>query len=322
MKNRVGLVYGRLTVESLAAIEDVNGKKIPIWNCVCACGTKKAVRAASLASGNSRSCGCSLRSGDRGLPINVRDLRGHVFGEWTVLKYDRSGKWVCRCSCGRERSVSGSALYCGKTKSCGPHAKDLTGQRFGLWTVRGRAPNRVVASGSYVCWSAECDCGTIAVHEYANLTSGSTTSCGCRFSLPDGRAAFNDLLRSYKHGAQVRGFPFELSEADFAKLISDDCAYCGLPPSLITSHARRFKTPITYNGIDRVDSSVGYVAGNCVSCCKRCNWAKLDMGLPEFVSWIVRIASHQRTRKRIRNRHQQLSLVPTATGLSGGAPLF
>jgi hypothetical protein len=40
------------------------------------------------------------------------------------------------------------------------------------------------------------------------------------------------------------------------------------------------------NGIDRIDSKLGYVEGNVVSCCKICNSAKGDLTLAEFENWI------------------------------------
>lgn len=57
-----------------------------------------------------------------------QDLTGQVFGEWTVLKRDDEWdkirdkpvvKWVCKCSCGTIRSVTGSNLRQGLSQSCG-----------------------------------------------------------------------------------------------------------------------------------------------------------------------------------------------------------
>lgn len=64
----------------------------------------------------------------------LSDLTGNVFGEWTVLhravdNYKGHARWVCRCSCGEERTVLGGNLRRGKTVSCG-HAARTQG---GLW---------------------------------------------------------------------------------------------------------------------------------------------------------------------------------------------
>lgn len=52
---------------------------------------------------------------------------------------------------------------------------DLTGQKFGHWTVIKRAEN----IGRYVSWLCRCDCGTERVVQANNLKSGKSTSCGC-----------------------------------------------------------------------------------------------------------------------------------------------
>ncbi len=62
----------------------------------------------------------------------LRDLTGQTFGYWTVLRRDpdpnhrRPMKWICRCSCGNERSVFKDNLLNGTSHSCrcigGPNA--------------------------------------------------------------------------------------------------------------------------------------------------------------------------------------------------------
>lgn len=52
--DRTGHIYGRLTVIGRAA--NKNGR--PVWRCHCACGKIHDVAATSLASGNTKSCGC------------------------------------------------------------------------------------------------------------------------------------------------------------------------------------------------------------------------------------------------------------------------
>lgn len=56
-----------------------------------------------------------------GKPLN--DLAGRQFGFVSVLRragsYKGKATWVCRCKCGREWTVIGSALVRGGTQSCG-----------------------------------------------------------------------------------------------------------------------------------------------------------------------------------------------------------
>lgn len=56
-------------------------------------------------------------------------------------------------------------------------AKDITGKKFGYWTVLGRAPNSIGRTDSN--WWCQCDCGNIKSVRKDQLESGSSKSCGC-----------------------------------------------------------------------------------------------------------------------------------------------
>ena len=56
------------------------------------------------------------------------------------------------------------------------NVKDLTGQRFGRWTVLyedGRMPNGACA------WMCRCDCGVERRVNGGSLRRGASQSCGC-----------------------------------------------------------------------------------------------------------------------------------------------
>lgn len=57
---------------------------------------------------------------------------------------------------------------------------DLTGQRFGRYTVICRDSDQISQNGRHrVMWKCKCDCGNVkTVHAYS-LTSGQVVSCGC-----------------------------------------------------------------------------------------------------------------------------------------------
>lgn len=58
---------------------------------------------------------------------------------------------------------------------------DLTGQRFGRWTVLYRDGTYVGIEGNTVpLWYCRCDCGTEKRVSGRNLREGSSLSCGCR----------------------------------------------------------------------------------------------------------------------------------------------
>lgn len=56
-----------------------------------------------------------------------------------------------------------------------PPLKDLTGQKFGRWTVIARAEN----GDRHTAWVCQCECGTNKVVEGMSLKNGDSKSCGC-----------------------------------------------------------------------------------------------------------------------------------------------
>lgn len=79
---------------------------------------------------------------------------------------------------------------------------------------------------------------------------------------------------------------FELSRAEFRRLTKLNCYFCGAPPSQIAARSQpKGAAPLyVYNGIDRIDSSLGHEPGNVLPCCGICNRMKGDMPLEEFLA--------------------------------------
>ena len=75
----------------------------------------------------------------------------------------------------------------------------------------------------------------------------------------------NNITYYYKEyvvSAAKRGYEMNLDFDTFSKLVLEECHYCG------------HKTEGEVNGIDRVDNSIGYSTGNCVTSCWKCNRLK------------------------------------------------
>jgi len=47
--------------------------------------------------------------------------------------------------------------------------------------------------------------------------------------------------------------------------------------------------PLKVNGVDRINSNIGYEINNVVSCCSKCNYAKHMMNKKEFLNWVEKI---------------------------------
>lgn len=56
---------------------------------------------------------------------------------------------------------------------------DLTGQKFGLWTVLEKGKVKKTSSGTVIYWKCRCDCGTEKEVRGSDLKNGKSTSCGC-----------------------------------------------------------------------------------------------------------------------------------------------
>jgi hypothetical protein len=154
---------------------------------------------------------------------------------------------------------------------------ELAGQKFGRLTVRSPAPNTPAGKARWVC---KCECGNERTVAAGSLVFGRQMSCGClrierlrkTLFLPNGEGAVGDLYRSYVFKARHRKLPFSLTRDDFRDLIHKNCHYCGFAPYRIKKTKSGSTT--TYNGIDRADNKLGYIAGNVLPCCSECNFAK------------------------------------------------
>ena len=88
---------------------------------------------------------------------------------------------------------------------------------------------------------------------------------------------YKTLYNSYKSNDPE----FSLSMNDFVEMLVSKCTYCG--------HRDLTRG---YIGIDRVDSSMAHIEGNCVACCWTCNRMKSDMDVHEWIRHIARIVEY------------------------------
>lgn len=216
-----------------------------------------------------------------------------------------------RCDCGNEYVSDLGALVDGRVKSCGclrsmtqaeraitgqarigrPIA-DKTGRRFGKLVVLGLAGMK----DSHAQWLCRCDCGNEPIIVSGNLRKA--VGCGCEQGVPrivraPGETARLRVLQGYQKNARKRGLVWELSDEDFDSLTSSNCHYCGQPPSTVYRAGKYEGGTFTYNGLDRRDSSVGYVRENVLPCCRFCNRAKSDMSYEDFMVWTLRLVMNQ-----------------------------
>ena len=172
---------------------------------------------------------------------------------------------------------------------------DLTGQQFGHLT----ALEFVKVHKGATLWRFRCSCGKEVVVNGAPVRTGKQKSCGCVGNrIAPGLAGKHRVFKRYKATAEQRDLDFALSFDEVVRLTSSPCTYCGIPPTQLSTYDEsisadaRAHAAYHYNGIDRVDNALGYIAGNVVPCCKICNIAKRDLSKESFLSWIARAFLH------------------------------
>ena len=120
------------------------------------------------------------------MPTPPADITGRRFGKLTAVSrvgfspITRMAVWLCKCDCGNWKQARQNNLKRGRTKSCGCIGsgrvpEDLTGRRFGRWTVVAKSARREPG----VLWDCRCDCGRTGKVRGSSLRFGSSKSCGC-----------------------------------------------------------------------------------------------------------------------------------------------
>lgn len=172
--------------------------------------------------------------------------------------------------------------------------EDLTGRRFGRWVVVRRGENSRAGEARWYC---RCDNHSYELRliQAGNLKGGHSTRCkrcSGRENSEGGKArrgtAGRQKIAQTKCSAASRSLEYSLNDVQAFLLYKQPCYYCGKQPS----HVRKAQSGETFlcNGIDRVDNSIGYVVGNCVSCCGRCNAAKHTQNQAEYIEQCIRVA--------------------------------
>jgi len=177
----------------------------------------------------------------------------------------------------------------------------VPGMRFGSWIILyylGKHKN------GRRTWMCRCICGKEKEVIENNLKCGTSKSCGCRGVIKliqrnkklrnnvmdINLAMAKQVISGYKADAKRRNYVWDLSFEKCIKLFNNNCFYCGdAPDNVRTTVGRKKNLFFKYNGIDRIDNTNGYVGGNVVSCCKKCNRAKDTMTTKEFLAHVCKI---------------------------------
>lgn len=308
-KDLTGNTYGRLTVISIA--HEKNGRGQILWDCVCSCGKKARVLARCLTGGNTKSCGCLIRYADKTLSSKYKlydryrrssIVRGHDF-DLPIDHFNTLIQQNCHY-CGHSPSLhfkacgvvrDGGFVYNGIDRKNGggyrvgnvvPCCKpcnylkwDRTEEEFVLWvtrchanisTIAGAVPQILYSDSSEILFYQEKDAIRKMCPGYSYYS-------------------MSTLYSTYIRMANSRGFSFRLKAKEFFEITQERCFYCGVSPY---KNFRKGKSGFIFNGVDRIDSTLGYVMGNVVPCCHMCNISKSNLTIQEFSSRIESCFKH------------------------------
>jgi hypothetical protein len=112
------------------------------------------------------------------------DETGNRYGRLIVLRKSHGNGptyWSCRCDCGNQRAVSGSALRGGRTMSCGCLNSEMSKQRATERNITHghNAPGSAGISSTYITWQAMIQrCTDPNVYQWDRYGGRGVTFCG------------------------------------------------------------------------------------------------------------------------------------------------
>lgn len=213
-------------------------------------------------------------------PKNYVDRTGKTYGKLTVIKsagfsqkHQRT-MWECRCDCGNTKVIQGKLLQNGTTKSCGCLAKvprkrvDLTGKRFGLYTVIKFADNGTPEKrvSRFLC---RCDCGTEKILQGGQIQK--VYSCGCATNQiiseknsTHGEASVSKRTKEYRTWKSIKDRCYLQSCKSYriygARGIKMSESWIASYEVFLNDVGR---APFPYSSIERINNDGDYEPGNC-----------------------------------------------------------
>ncbi len=166
---------------------------------------------------------------------------------------------------------------------------NIVGKKIGNFEILEKYGDGANSYSKFLC---RCHCGNERIYNGKNVTGGFRNSCGCERTKTVQEIGPDRVYNHYKQSSKTRKIEFTLTKEDFKSLVLLNCFYCNKPPSSKYKMNKCTTVPLrtfTYNGIDRVDNSIGYTKENSVTCCRRCNQMKNDMNLEEWLVHMKRI---------------------------------
>jgi hypothetical protein len=188
--------------------------------------------------------------------------------------------WKCQCECGSTTIVRRDALINGKTKSCGCIHDQKSAERLRtMFTKDYRQYDKDGVLVKKFCPTCERWLDT------NDFTPRKTSLDQLSWECKECKAYYlRNRYNAYKGEAKHRKINFDLSLEEFDNITSKQCTYCG--------GNNGYYLGKTFNGIDRVDSSIGYEINNCTPCCTICNSMKSSHTVNDWMNHMSLILNY------------------------------
>ena len=144
-------------------------------------------------------------------------------------------------------------------------------------------------------YDTEClVCGKESVRRKDHIQTNPNYCNFCKEKMtakPKVESVINTIYSGYRTNARYRNIAFELTKEIFVSIISKNCFYCNDEPkeSQLSKSTNRTSNKFIHNGVDRLDSKIGYTLSNCVPCCSMCNLMKNKFSKDDFLKKIAQI---------------------------------
>lgn len=299
LRVNVGEKYGKLK-----ALRYLGKSK---WECLCDCDNIKIIDSYKLSSGSTKSCGCLKREVSK---INIKKaIQSNVVYDPRISSARRVWQSYCRMDGYNSKNyiLSFNDFYEISQMNCN-YCDALPANNFNLMNYEyySRA-DQSDTDGSFIYNGLDridntkphikencAPCCIICNRSKSNFTEEYFLNHVAKYRINESMSTlFNAIpceksLKSnisviWKANYNEGNIPIE----QFYSLSQLPCQYCG---DLNTNKFFNF----AYNGLDRIDSSMGHMMNNVVPCCKQCNFAKSNLPLKDFQSWMMQVQWFQK----------------------------
>lgn len=282
--------FGKLLVKEKIKEKDKNSHIK--WRCLCECGTEKIIPSYLLKSGR-KDCGACSKRTIEDLSISSmysiykhRSKSKNIEFEITKKEFENIIKLKCYYCDSNPKKIF-RIIKKDQLNKFYHNGIDRVNNKIG-YTTKNSVPCCTICNRAKRDWTKQDFIDSVG--KIYNFSIKNKTKETSKIILTKNKyiTAYG-YYRHYEKAAEKRKIEFCLSTEEFYEIIIKNCFYCNSKP--LQKYGKK-----TFSGIDRIDSSIGYLKINCVPCCKICNHIKGSMAVDEFMRMVKRI--HKNTNER------------------------